>query len=113
MTGYGDEIHVKVVLLGQTNVGKTSLVHYIIYDEPIEISSTTIAAQHSKLSLHVPIQGENGKSESQLFKLSIWDTGGQERFAQVCSLQCPVSLPILTTCQFSRFSSFILSFSFR
>lgn len=78
----GDEILVKCVLLGSTNVGKTSLVHYIIYDEPTDQSTITVGAQHSKLTLKVPIANpKTGQAPEQVFKLSLWDTGGQERFS--------------------------------
>jgi small GTP-binding protein len=78
-----DELCVKVVLLGTTNVGKTSLVHYIIYDEPLDplSNSTTIVAQHSKLNLQAPIRNPKpGQSKLVKFSIDIWDTGGQERF---------------------------------
>ena len=62
----------KLVLLGNTNVGKSCIVHRFMKDEFLQDSTPTIGAQFVTKVLPV----ENGNS----VRLEIWDTAGQERF---------------------------------
>ncbi len=69
----------KLVFLGDTGVGKTSLVQRYVYDSlPGEIGRTIGAMLHVKL---VTLR-------NTLYKLVIWDLGGQESFAQLRELYC-------------------------
>lgn len=64
----------KVVLLGDTSVGKTSIVHRFINGSfDAHISNTIGAAFSTKLC--------NSKENSdKLIKIELWDTAGQERY---------------------------------
>ncbi|MHA1653447.1 MAG: Rab family GTPase [Candidatus Thorarchaeota archaeon] len=69
----------KLVFLGDTGVGKTSLVQRYVYDSlPTDLGSTIGAMLHVKL---VSLRGV-------LYKLVIWDLGGQESFAQLREQYC-------------------------
>ncbi len=69
----------KLVFLGDTGVGKTSLVQQYVYDSlPGDIGSTIGATLHVKL---VRLKGA-------VYKLVIWDLGGEESFAQLREQYC-------------------------
>lgn len=62
---------IKLVLLGESSVGKTSIVSQFVNKQFTDLQDSTIgAAYFSKLSM---IKGEN-------YRLEIWDTAGQERY---------------------------------
>ena len=62
---------IKLVLLGESSVGKTSIVSRFVNQQFTDLQDSTIgAAYFSKLSM---IKGEN-------YRLEIWDTAGQERY---------------------------------
>ena len=73
-----DYVH-KLVFLGDTEVGKTSLVQRYVYDSfSPEIGRTIGAMLHVKT---VEVKGER-------HKLVIWDLGGQESFAELREQYC-------------------------
>ncbi len=73
-----DYIH-KLVFLGDSGVGKTSLVERYVYDSMSEDVGRTIGA-----ILHV--KWVNFKEATH--KLVIWDLGGQESFTELRQLYC-------------------------
>ena len=73
-----DFIH-KIVFLGDSGVGKTSLVQRYVYDSLSPDFGRTIGA-----ILHVKMLELNG----ELHKLVLWDIGGQEGFAQLREQFC-------------------------
>ena len=70
----GDEINCKITLIGETNVGKTSLIQQYVNNifDPNYI--TTIGGDQ----VIKPIISKNKK-----LNLNIWDTAGQERFRSI------------------------------
>ena len=66
-----EENEVKVVLLGQSAVGKTCIVSYLINGKYDDSASPTLGASYASKTIDV-----DGKKVS----LQIWDTAGQERF---------------------------------
>ena len=65
------ENNCKIVFLGETRVGKTSLIsHFMTGDYDDGIESTSGASYSSKT---IEIQGQS-------LKLDIWDTAGQEKY---------------------------------
>lgn len=66
----------KVVLLGATAVGKTSIFNRIHSNEYIEENVTTMAAYFRPKTIDFP--DKNCK-----VKINLWDTAGQERFASL------------------------------
>ena len=57
----------KVVLLGKSEVGKTTLAHRLVTGKFYDSKSSTIGAAYSTIE-HAGV------------KLGIWDTAGQERY---------------------------------
>jgi small GTP-binding protein len=69
----------KIVLLGESGVGKTSLVQRFVYDSlSPEMAQTIGAVLHVKT---IPFEDDN-------YKLIIWDLGGQESFRQLREQYC-------------------------
>ncbi len=69
----------KIVLLGESGVGKTSLVQRYVYDSlSPEMAQTIGAVLHVKT---IPLEDGN-------YKLIIWDLGGQESFRQLREQYC-------------------------
>ena len=64
--------HTQVVLLGESSVGKSSLVLRFVRGQFVENSLPTVGAAFLTQTLHV---------EGRTLKLEIWDTAGQEKFA--------------------------------
>ena len=62
----------KIVVLGESEAGKTQLVNRLIHDEYDDNNQTTIGVEFATKILDV----EGGER----IKLMIWDTAGQERF---------------------------------
>ncbi|MFY7728943.1 MAG: Rab family GTPase [Flavobacterium sp.] len=68
---------VKVILLGDSNVGKTSFVHQYVYGVALESQTPTIGA--AMISKYVNTPKFKGY-------LHIWDTAGQERYRSLVPL---------------------------
>jgi small GTP-binding protein len=61
----------KIVIIGDSGVGKTSFMYRLIKDTYYEITNSTIGAAYFK---------ENINFKDKTFTLDYWDTAGQERF---------------------------------
>jgi len=61
----------KIVIIGDSGVGKTSFMYRLIKDTYYEITNSTIGAAYFK---------ENINYKDKKFTLDYWDTAGQERF---------------------------------
>jgi small GTP-binding protein len=73
-----DFVH-KIVLLGDSQVGKTSLIQRYVYDTLSPDMTRTIGAV-----LHVKTLEMDGEYHKQV----IWDLGGEESFAQLREQYC-------------------------
>jgi small GTP-binding protein len=62
---------IKLVLIGNTNVGKTSIVKTAITGSFTDESASTLGASYSTKSFQV---------DSRTIRLQIWDTAGQEKY---------------------------------
>ena len=67
---------IKIVLLGDTGVGKSSVAHRYAHDSFSECYEATIGAGYFEKAISI-----NNTS----YTLCIWDTAGQERFASLAS----------------------------
>ena len=63
----------KVVLLGATAVGKTSIFNRVVNTDYIEDNVTTMAAYFRPKTIEFP-------EKNCRLKINLWDTAGQERF---------------------------------
>lgn len=68
------EFKFKVVVVGASGVGKTSIVDRLISGQFNETLESTVGAQYSTYSTTV---------NQKLIKLQIWDTAGQERYRSI------------------------------
>lgn len=67
----------KIILLGETHTGKTSLISRLIYSTFVENeASTLVASNFSKVIEYKEFGGTR-------LRLQIWDTAGQERFRSI------------------------------
>ena len=92
---------IKLVLVGDTNVGKTSLVTRYLYGK-FGTPSATIAAQFM-----IKVVTFAGTS----YKLQIWDTAGQERFRAMAPLYFRNADVALVVCDVEQ-ASFASSIEF-
>lgn len=67
----------KVVTIGDSGVGKTSIINRAVYGTFTEDIGTTIGATFEPF--HVDIQGED-------ISLNLWDTAGQEKYQSLIPL---------------------------
>ena len=66
----------KILTIGESNVGKTSILRRFVENKFSKIHLSTIGIDYRTKSLHV--YGKN-------IKLKIWDTAGQERYHNITS----------------------------
>eukprot|EP01121_Diplochlamys_sp_Union-15-3_P015255 TRINITY_DN5004_c0_g1_i2.p1 TRINITY_DN5004_c0_g1~~TRINITY_DN5004_c0_g1_i2.p1 ORF type:complete len:182 (+),score=27.23 TRINITY_DN5004_c0_g1_i2:53-598(+) len=67
---------VKIVLLGDAGVGKTSLVYRFVHNQFLRTAPTIVASYATK-DLEI---------EDEIIKLLIWDTAGQDRFRSLAPM---------------------------
>jgi len=63
----------KVVLLGDSGAGKTSILSRIADDKFIENSKSTVAVEFATRTKEI---------EGKIIKAQLWDTAGQERYVE-------------------------------
>ncbi|CCC68847.1 hypothetical protein NCAS_0B07630 [Naumovozyma castellii] len=73
----------KLVLLGDSSVGKSSIVHRFVKDSFDELRESTIGAAF--LSQTIKIKAEE-QEEDVVIKFEIWDTAGQERYKSLAPM---------------------------
>ncbi len=72
-----DDDGIKVILLGETGVGKTNIINIATNQNFEPEEKTTIVSSFSKVIL---------KIKKKQYQLNIWDTIGQEQFRQLTKL---------------------------
>ena len=70
---------VKVVLLGDSGVGKTSIVQRFAFDKFKQDNQSTVGAMFIAKIIDIPEEGVN-------LKFQIWDTAGQEKYRSLASM---------------------------
>jgi len=66
----------KIVMIGDTNVGKTNIISRLVNDEFL---------QNSKATIGVDFATKNFQIDGSSVKVQIWDTAGQERYHALVS----------------------------
>lgn len=81
---------VKLVLLGDSGVGKTSIALRFVHDSYHPFVEATIGATYLSRNVALPEEEEDGTSSSssprKAVELKIWDTAGQERYQSLTPL---------------------------
>jgi Ras-related protein Rab-5C len=80
MPGVPRETRVKLVLLGDTGVGKSAIVVRFVQGEFSNESKVTVGAAFLAKALRIP------EHPGASVKFEIWDTAGQERYASLAPL---------------------------
>lgn len=70
----------KLVLLGDSSVGKSSIVHRFVKDSFDEFRESTIGAAFLSQTIQLD------KYEGTIIKFEIWDTAGQERYKSLAPM---------------------------
>ena len=76
------EINYKIILIGNSGVGKRSFFRKISTGEFSEKNISTIGIEKKTIDLDIDIDN-NGKTEKKKFTISLFDTAGQEKFRAV------------------------------
>lgn len=71
MTDKSSSLHIKFVILGEANVGKTSLITRYFTGTFHQFCESTIGCSFSNKSITI---------NNQSYKLDVWDTAGQEKY---------------------------------
>lgn len=87
----------KIVLVGDQNVGKTSLLRYLVDKKPLECPTTTTSIYLTVEQLEV-----KGKTIS----VNIWDTAGEEQYRSLTSVYLRSAKGILIVFDLSEKKSF-------
>ena len=67
----------KIIVIGDSAVGKSCLLHRLTTNEFIEDHEVTVGVEFGTLMV---------KLDAQVFKLQIWDTAGQESFKSITKI---------------------------
>ena len=67
---------IKIIIIGDSNVGKSSLLKKFVKNEFSENRIQTIGVDYATKNIHI---------HNSNIKLQIWDTAGQERFRSLCT----------------------------
>ena len=68
---------IKVILLGNSGVGKTSIINRYIYNKFDQNSETTLGSTYFTKEI---------EKNKDLYKLNLWDTTGQEKYRSITNL---------------------------
>ncbi len=93
-----DALTFKIILLGDSSVGKTSLILRFCDDKFMEIGTSTIGVDTKTKDIR-----HNGKK----IELDIWDTAGQERFRSLAKNSCQGADGIILVYDISQKKTFI------
>ena len=77
---------IKIVVVGESFVGKTSILHYLIQNQPLDqpVSTTSIYLNVKQIRI-------NGRN----YDINIWDTAGEEQYHSLTSVYLRNSMGVL------------------
>ena len=78
-----NDIEYKIIILGDTSVGKTSFFRKITSGVFYEKNITSIGMDKSSILLDINIDENNNKTIKKTFNITLVDTAGQERFKSI------------------------------
>jgi len=75
----------KIILVGDTNVGKTSIFKKLVKNEFKEKTLSTIGIDKKEINIKINISKQGEPENIQECAIQIWDTAGQERYRAITS----------------------------
>ena len=72
-----EDFKIKIVVIGDSGVGKTNLIRRFITDTFSDNSKATVGVEFTSKSF---------KINKHIFKIELWDTAGQERYKSITSV---------------------------
>ena len=72
-----EELKLKIVVVGDSGVGKTNIIKRFISNE---------FSENFKATIGVEFMSKTYKINKHLFKIEIWDTAGQERYKSITAI---------------------------
>jgi Ras-related protein Rab-1A len=82
-SGEPEPIIYKIILIGDTSVGKTCLFKKLATGTFSPKIISTIGMDRKSISFKIPIKEKNGIESEKNFEIQLWDTAGQERFRSI------------------------------
>jgi small GTP-binding protein len=77
-----EKITYKIILIGDSSVGKTCLFKKITTGDYFDKNISTIGMDRKSFQLKIPVN-VNGEEKERSFEIQLWDTAGQERFRSI------------------------------
>ena len=77
-----DAITYKIIMIGDSTVGKTSLFKKLTKGKYSDKNISTVGIDRKSFPLKVKVN-ENGEEIEKSFNIQLWDTAGQERFRAI------------------------------
>ncbi len=88
----------KIVLVGNSGVGKSNFIHRYVDDKFYLESMTTIGVEYYNKIINV---------NDKIFKLQIWDTAGQERYDSITNMYIRSAQGIILMYDITNMDTFI------
>jgi len=89
---------IKLILVGDSNVGKTTFFNKLRDDDYLTLTTTTIG---------VDFMSMRKKYNNEEFKICLWDTAGQERYKSVITTYFREICGVILMFDLSRYESYI------
>lgn len=100
-----DSITYKIILIGDSSVGKTCLFKKLTAGTYSDKNISTIGVDRKSFTLKVKIN-ENGEEIEKTFQIHLWDTAGQERFRSITKVYFKESQGLLLMYDITNKESF-------
>ena len=88
---------IKIILLGDSGVGKTCIINRYVYNKYNSITDTTLGSSYSSKTI---------KKNNIDYKFNIWDTTGQEKYHSITNLFIKGSNAVILVYSIDSLSSF-------
>ena len=73
----------KIILIGDSSVGKTCLFKKMTTGNYVPKIISTIGMDRKSFSFNIPVVDKSGIEKEKSFEIQLWDTAGQERFRSI------------------------------
>ena len=82
-SGESKAIIYKIILIGDSSVGKTDLFKKLAKGNFRSKNVLTIGMDCISISFRIPVKEQNGTKMEKNFEIQLWDTAGEERFRSI------------------------------